>query len=163
MFNVLVMLSLLVAAQDYPLDKEMTSSFRGQCSVEMTCKVTKAGSTYTYMYSVKNKGEKTIKFKWDIISQAMYFGHNIELMIDLEPGENAVFTLLHPDPPVQSYGLATAFYLTTNEKLEKLVAQTPQILKGVKIEISKKTIYNSESGNGHGALPKSYTSSYRSR
>ena len=90
------------------------------------------------------------------MSQAMYFGHNIDLMLDLEPDENVVFTLEHPDPPVQTTGGVTAFYLTTTEKVEKLVSQTPQVPKNMRVVISKKTLYNSESGSGHGALPKSW-------
>lgn len=157
MFNALVMFaSLLVAQQNYPLDQELSSSFTGACSVEMTCKVTKVGNTYVYMYSIKNKGTNPIKVKWDTISKAMYFGHGLDLLIDLEPDENVVFTLEHPDPPVMSRDKVTAFYLTTNEKIAKLVTQTPEIPKGIKIEISKKAIYNSESGGGQGALPQSF-------
>lgn len=140
----------------YPLDQELESSFAGRCSVKMVCKVTKVGDVYVYMYSIKNTSNKPVKVRWDTISQAMYFGHNMELMLELEPDENAVFTLEHPDPPVHTAGRVTAFYLTTNEKVANLVKRTPEIPKGMKIEISKKAIYNSESGSGHGALPKSF-------
>jgi len=157
MINALTMATLLiVASAPYPLDEELKSSFSGTCHVEMSCKVIKTGDVYTYMYSVKNKGDKSIRFKWDIINQAMCFGHNLELMIDLDPDENAIFTLQHPDPPIQVRGRATAFYLTTNSKVEMLVKQTPELPKGIKIDISKQKVYNSESGAGHGALPKSF-------
>jgi hypothetical protein len=165
MFNALAMFTMLIVAQQpFPLDQELKSDFSsGECSVEMVCKVTKVGESHTYMYSVKNKGDKTIKFRWDIVSQAMYFGHNIELMLDLEPGENVVFTLDHPDPPMYSQGKATGFYLTTADKIEKLIKNTPDLPKGVKIEISKKALYNSGSGYGVGALPKSFTLMNRGR
>lgn len=157
MFNALIMFSSLLVLQPiYPLDQELESSFRGQCSVKMICKVTKVGDIYVYMYSIKNTGSKPTKVKWDLVSQAMYFGNIIDLIIDLEPDENVVFTLEHPDSPVQTQGRVTSFYLTSNDKIEKLIARTPDIPKGMKIEISKKVIYNSESGSGQGALPKSW-------
>jgi hypothetical protein len=157
MFNALAMFTALLIAQPQPpLDQELTSSFKGNGSIEMSCKVTKVGEIHVYMYSIKNKGKTPIKVKWDIISQAMYFGNVIDLMLDLEPDENVVFTLEHPDPPVQINGRVTSFYLTTNDKVEKLVKNTPDLPKGIKIEISKKTLYNSETGLGYGALPKSF-------
>lgn len=148
-----------------PLDQELESSFGGQCSVKMACKVTKVGEVYVYMYSIKNTGKQATKVKWDVVSQAMYFGRNIDLMIDLEPDENVVFTLEHPDPPVQIYGRVTIYYLTSSSSLKELIIKTPEIPKNMKVEISKKTIYNSESGSGLGILPKSfvYPSQPRSR
>lgn len=158
MFNLLAMFATLLVLQppQPPLDQELKSSFSGNSSVEMSCKVTKVGDNYVYMYSIKNKGKTSIKVKWDIVSQAMYNGNIIDLMFDLEPDENVVCTLEHPDPPVQINGKVTSFYLTTNDKVEKLVKNTPELPKGMKIEISKKTLYNSESGLGYGALPKSF-------
>ena len=105
-----LLLALLTVSQvQYQLDEELKSGFDGgTCSVQMSCKVTKTGDVYTYMYSAKNKGNKPIKFKWDTMSQAIYFGHNIDVMIDLDPEENVIFTLQHPDPPVQTTGKATA-------------------------------------------------------
>lgn len=146
----------LNAQQTYPLDQQLTSAFGGKCSLEMTCKVTKVGDMYVYLYSIKNKGNKPIKVKWDTVSKAMYFGNSIDIMLDLEPDENAVFTLEHPDPPLQVYEQVTAFYLTTNEEVVKLVKGTPELPKGMRVEISKKSVYNSESGTGYGALPKSW-------
>jgi len=157
MFLALALSSLLVAQTPYPLDQEMKSSFGGDnSSIEMSCKVSKVGDGYVYMYSIKNTGKTAAKVKWDVINQAMYFGNNIELLLDLQPDENAVFTLEHPDPPIQSYGKVTSFYLTDNAKIEKLVTKTPDLPKGMRIEISKKSLYNSSSGSGYGALPKSF-------
>lgn len=147
---------LASAQQGYPLDQEMTSSFGANRSVEMSCKVSKVGANYIYMYSIKNKSSTPIKVKWDLMSQAMYFGHNLDLLLELEPDENVVFTLEHPEPPVQTSGRVTTFYLTESDKLVKMIKQTPNTPKEMKIEISKKTLYNSESGSGYGALPKTF-------
>ncbi len=161
---VVLMGGLLTALQPaYPLDQELESSFSGRVSVKMSCKVTKVGEVYCYMYSIKNTSSKPARVKWDLISQAMYFGHNLDLMIDLEPDENVVFTLEHPDPPIATYGRVTSYYLTNSTKLEKMIQKTPEIPKNMRIEISKKTLYSSESGSGHGALPKSFLPNGRIR
>lgn len=153
----LMMVGGLASAQPgYPLDQEMTSSFGANRSVEMSCKVSKVGTNYIYMYSIKNKSSTPIKVKWDVMNQAMYFGRNIDLLLELEPDENVVFTLEHPEPPVQSRGTVTTFYLTESAELVKMIQKTPDVPKGMKIEISKKAIYNSESGSGYGALPKTW-------
>jgi hypothetical protein len=147
---------IVFAQQGYPLDQEMTSVLSGVCSIETSCKVTKVGESYVYMYSIKNKGKVPIKVKWDTISQAMCFGQTLDLLIELAPDENVVFTLEHPDPPVMSHGRLTGFYLTTGDKVAKLLKGTPDLPKSMKIEISKRSFYSSESGSGHGALPKSF-------
>lgn len=158
MVNKLAAFCLLLAVQtpQFPLDQELTSSFSGACNVEITCKVVKTDNVYTYMYSIKNKGTKPIKVKWDMLSRAAHFGNLIDVLIDLEPDENVVFTLQHPDPPTQTHEKATAFFLTTDEKMEKLVKATPDLPKELKIKISKKSFYASEAGSGYGALPKSW-------
>ena len=156
MFNAL-MLCLVVAVQSpYPLDQELKSSFSGSCDIEMNCKVTKTADVYTYMYSIKNKGTKPIKVKWDITSKAVHLGNVIDLLVDLEPNENIVFTLQHPDPPATTGGRVTIFYLTTDRDVEKLVRGIPEVPKELRIKISKKSIYSSESGIGNGALPQSW-------
>src|ERR1051325_5236149 len=107
MINVLATICMLAVAQQWPLDQELKSSFSGSCSVEMVCKVTKSDDVYTYMYSIKNKGDKPIKVKWDIASKAVHFGNVIDVLIDLEPDENVVFTLQNPDPPALTHGTVT--------------------------------------------------------
>ena len=161
MYKLIVLALMMVgglafAQPQYPLDQELTSGFGANCQVEMSCKVSKVGANYIYMYSIKNKSRIPIKVKWDVMSQAMYFGHNLDLLLELEPDENVVFTLEHPEPPAQTSGRVTTFYLTESDKLVKMIQKTPDMPKGMKIEISKKTLYNSESGSGHGALPKTW-------
>jgi len=148
--------SLASAQQGYPLDQEMTSSFGANRSVEMSCKVSKVGANYVYMYSIKNKSTTPIKVKWDVMNQAMYFGHNLDLLLELEPDENVVFTLEHPEPPVQTSGRVTTFYLTSSDQLVKMIKGSANFPKNMDIGISKKSLYNSESGSGYGALPKTW-------
>ena len=145
---------LASAQQDYPLDQEMKSAFGSNSrSLAMTCKVTKVGKVYVYLYSIKNTSNKPMKVKWDIVSRVMYFGGGLDVMFDLEPDENAVFTLEHPEPPVQAFGEVTAFYLTTHDAIANMV-KTPELPKEMKVATSKKFVYNSTSGTG--ALPKSW-------
>jgi|SRR5581483_10252140 len=153
--NPLMILTILAVAQTWPLDQEMRSSFSdNNASVEMVCKVVKTNDVYTYMYSIKNKSKQYVKFKSDIINKAMYFGKNVELLIGLDPEENVVFTLQHPDPPTETYERATVFYIGDKEKIEN--RKLPQLPKGFKITISAKLIYKSHTVDTLGVLPKSY-------
>ncbi|NIQ17110.1 MAG: hypothetical protein GTO02_22820, partial [Candidatus Dadabacteria bacterium] len=148
---------LTTATQDFPLNKDMKSKLAGNgCSVETVCKVTRAKDVYVYMYSIRNTGDKPIKTTWFVTNMAMYFGHNFELLVELKPNENAVFTLEHPDPPVPVNGAITLFYLTSKEEIEKMIAQTPDLPKKMKVIVSDGLFHWSTGGSGMGALPKSF-------
>lgn len=137
---------MFLVGQPATLDQEFKNVYDG---VEIIYKVVKSGDVYTYMYSVKNTGEKAIKFKSDVISRAMYSA----VLVDIEPGKNVIFILEHPDPPISTGDKYTIFYLTNNEKIERI--QNPN--KKVKIKISSKKVYEQHVFQfGQAVLPKSF-------
>lgn len=148
---------LLGLQQEFPLDQELKSSFANDpVSVELICKVVKTGDSYTYMYSIKNKGKKKIRVKWETLNKAMAFGGNLDMVYELEPNENLNFILEHPDPPVTAWGTATAFYLTNKAEFNKTITMLPNVPKGVKMNIPNKPFLQSTTGGTSAALPSSY-------
>jgi hypothetical protein len=155
---ILLLAAIMLQQPEFPLDQELKSSFgSNSISVELICKVTKAGDTYTYMYSMKNKGKKKISVKWETVNKAMCFGGNLDMVYELEPNENLNFILEHPDAPVYTWGTAKAFYLTNKEQFNKTLEMLPDVPKGVKMKIPNKSFLNSSSGSTNAALPLSYT------
>jgi len=149
---------LILQQPEFPLDQELKSGFgNGDVSVELICKVVKTGDSYTYMYSIKNKGKKKIRVKWETLNKAMAFGGNLDMIYELDPNENLNFILEHPDPPVATWGNAKAFYLTDKEEFNKTLEMLPNVPKGVKMKIPNKSFLQSSSGGSNAALPSSYT------
>ena len=157
--NFIYLTLLAVAASaDFPLDQEMKSNFSGGdgADIEMICKVTKVGESYTYLYSIKNNGKKPIKFKCDVLDKAMQHGVGVDTIHDLEPGENLNFVLEHPDPPKNAWGKATAFYLTSKADFEKMIQNVPEAPKNQKISVPNKNFYLSITMGVNIALPESF-------
>lgn len=138
------------------LDTEFKSTFGGNVSIEITSKVTKSGDSYTYMYSIKNTGKHEIKFKWGSLSKAMQYGMDIDMVVDLKPGENLNFVLEHPDEPSATWGSLTAYYGVSKPELDDILSKTPELPKGVKMKMPNRSVLLAETFGASTFLPKSY-------
>jgi hypothetical protein len=154
--NLLAALMLAIPVSDVQLDQELKSVHQGNCSIEIISKVTKTGDTYTYLYSIKNKGKQDVKFKWNVLNKAMQYGADIDMVIELKPGENLNFVLEHPDEPAYFWGMATSYYTLSKEDFDKLLSRTPNLPKGVKMQMPKRSVELAESMGASSVLPKTY-------
>ncbi len=145
-----IALILFVLVYSFDLELKSSSSYNDY-SVETVCKVVKNGKTHTYMYSLKNTSKSKVKVSWDTVSKAMNLGDDVELIFDLDPGENLVFVLESESPPQEVVGTSKIFYLTNDKKFVKDNTNVP------KITMPNKAFYQGLSIKGHSdILPENY-------
>ena len=154
----LMLAVLLQNSGDFPLDEEVKSNLgNDNYRVEFTCKVTKVGESYTYLYSIKNKGKEPVKIKWDTLNKALQVGINSDILLELAPDENVNFALEHPEPPNQVFNPGYVYRTISTENFEKEIKSLPYLPKDVKVIMPKSKVTTIHiGGNVSGALPKSF-------
>jgi hypothetical protein len=145
----------------FPLDFEMKTEHKNDYyNVDTVCKVTKTGDTYNYFYSIKNNGKSSVKVKWGVLNKALNLGQDVDMMWDIEPGENINFVLEHPDPPQLAGDRVSTHTGSSIKEFEKTKIDLP---KGVKIDMPKANFYRVDVSYGQGALPKTFVSVFQRR
>lgn len=157
MINLLPFFAGISSLLMFPLDFELKSELKNDyCSIETVCKVTKAGDTYTYLYSIRNTGATTVKVKWGILDKALNMGRDIDMMWEVEPGENLNFVLEHPDPPQEVGDRVHSYSLLSKKDLDKAVRVMQELPKGVKIDFPNSKLYQIDTRYANGILPKAF-------
>jgi hypothetical protein len=157
MINLLPFFAGISSLLMFPLDFELKTELKNdQCSIETVCKVTKAGDTYTYLYSIRNTGNTTVKVKWDALDKALNMGRDIDMMWEVEPGENLNFILEHPDPPQEVGGRVQSHSLLSKKDLDKMVKGMQALPNGIKVDIPVSKLYQIDTRYASGILPKAF-------
>jgi hypothetical protein len=152
MTNILPFLTVIIITVVAPLDTDFKEEHKSDFyAVDTISKVTKAGDTYTYFYSIKNNGKVAVKVKWSVLSRILNNGQDTEMMWEVEPGENLNFIVEHPDPPERYTDRVQIHSLSSKNDFEKVKQNLP---KGVKINIPAAKFYRVDATFVSGVLPQ---------